>query len=227
MLIADTPCNRKDTLLWGPLLGFPFPAAVCVELIVSTCLTSGNVWRGPSATRVPFFFNGHFLSGVTCMTVCDKQKLMGTLLCQFLLNCWHWLQAACLPPSQDLTWNMARGPQLYSPISQLVSDERSRNNVGRTNQEENPLWTALNQGGSICWELMCWFIFLSGKLQNSNLQSTLDIRSIHLPRPSKVYVKTGMSSRQKETTWDSSPRSLFQQAALGNLGANRVSLASS
>lgn len=134
-----------------------------------------------------FFFNGHFLSGVTCMTVCDKQKLMGTLLCQFLLNCWHWLQAACLPPSQDLTWNMARGPQLYSPTSQLVSDERSRNNAGRTNQEENALQTASNQGGSICWELIRWFIFLSGKLQTPIFQSTFDIRSIPLPWPSKVY----------------------------------------
>ncbi|XP_019483140.1 PREDICTED: uncharacterized protein LOC109373594 [Hipposideros armiger] len=41
---------------------------------------------------------------------------------------------------------MARGPQLYSPTSQLVSDERSRNNAGRTNQEENALQTASNQG---------------------------------------------------------------------------------
>jgi hypothetical protein len=32
---------------------------------------------------------------------------------------------------------MAKGPQLYSPKSQLVSDEKGLNNVVRTNQEEN------------------------------------------------------------------------------------------
>lgn len=173
-----------------------------------------------------FFFNGHFLSGVTCMTVCDKQKLMGTLLCQFLLNCWHWLQAACLPPSQDLTWNMARGPQLYSPTSQLVSDERSRNNVGRTNQEENALQTASNQRGSICWELICCFVFLGDKLQDSHVQSTLDIRSIPLPRPSQVEgrnITQAKGSHVRFISKEAFPAGSFQEG----LGANRVSLASS
>lgn len=140
-----------QTHCWGPGLGFPFPAVVSVELIVSTCLTSGTSGGDPMPQGYLFFFlNGHFLSGVTCMTACDKQKLMGTLLCQFLLNCWHWLQAACLPPSQDPTWNMAKGPQLYSLTSQLVSDEKSLNNVVCTNQKENAFWTNSNQRGGIC-----------------------------------------------------------------------------
>lgn len=153
-----------------------------------------------------------------------QAEINGDTLCQFLLNCWHWLQAACLPPSQDLTWNMARGPRLYSPTSQLVSDERIPDNAGRTNQEEKALQTASNQGGSICWELIRWFIFLSGKLQDSNLQSTSDRRSIPLPRPSKVWVRIATSLRQKDSAWNSSPRSVsFQEG----LGANAVSLASS
>lgn len=116
--------NRKDTLLWGPDLGFSFPAAVCgQQLIVSTCLTSGITSGGDQVPQADFFFNGHFLFGVTCMTACDKQKLMGTLLCQYLLNCFDTgCRLPAWPPSQDLTWNVARGPQLYSLTSQLVSD---------------------------------------------------------------------------------------------------------
>lgn len=146
----------------GPTSRLSLPRSCLCRANCIHLFNLGERLEGTQCHKGTFFFNGHFLSGVTCMTVCDKQKLMGTLLCQFLLNCWHWLQAACLPPSQDLTWNVARGPQLYSPTSQLVSDERSRDNVGCTNQEENALQTASNQGGSICWKLTYSFIFLSG-----------------------------------------------------------------
>lgn len=108
---------------------------------------------------------------------------------------------------------MARGPQLYSPTSQLVSDERSRNNVGCANQEENALQTASNQGGSICWELVCRFIFLSGKAQGSHLHRTLGIGSISLSRPPQVEARVGTACRQREAMRDSPPRKLFQQAA--------------
>lgn len=170
----------------GPTSRLSLPRSCLCRANCIHLFNLGERLEGTQCHKGTFFFNGHFLSGVTCMTVCDKQKLMGTLLCQFLLNCWHWLQAACLPPSQDLTWNVARGPQLYSPTSQLVSDERSRDNVGCTNQEENALQTASNQGGSICWKLTYLFIFLSGKLQDSDLQRTSDITSLPLPRPSQV-----------------------------------------
>ena len=143
-LTAQTHC-------WGAWSRLSLPCSCQCRTNCIHLFNLGDIWRGPNATRVPFFFlNGHFLSGVTCMTACDKQKLMGTLLCQFLLNCWHWLQAACLPPSQDPTWNMVKGPQLYSLTSQLVSDEKSLNNVVCTNQKENAFWTNSNQRGGIC-----------------------------------------------------------------------------
>jgi hypothetical protein len=44
---------------------------------------------------------------------------------------------------------MAKGPQLYSLTSQLVSDEKSLNNVVRTNQKENAFGTNSNQRGGI------------------------------------------------------------------------------
>lgn len=131
--------NRKDMLLWGPDLSFSFPAAVCgQQLIVSTCFTSGITSGGDKChKRTFFFFNGHFLSGVTCMTACDKQKLMGTLLCQYLLNCFDTgCRLPAWPPSQDLTWNVARGPQALftnKPAGQWLE---SWNNAVHIHQEK-------------------------------------------------------------------------------------------
>lgn len=85
--------------------------------------------------------------------------------------------------------------------------------MGCANQEENALQTASNQGGSICWELVCRFIFLSGKAQGSHLHRTLGIGSISLSRPPQVEARVGTACRQREAMRDSPPRKLFQQAA--------------
>ena len=49
-----------QTHCWGPGLGFPFPAVVSVELIVSTCLTSGTSGGDPMPQGYLFFFKWSF-----------------------------------------------------------------------------------------------------------------------------------------------------------------------
>lgn len=118
------------------------------------------------------------------------------------------------------TW---RGPQLYSPTSQLVSDERSQNNAGRTDQEEMLYKPSPTKEVRLAASSYARFIFLSGKLQDPSLHGILWVEEGFLPKAFSGTSSGGTSFRHKEATW----RSVSKDAFPVGPRASRVSLASS